>query len=363
MRIFISPLDVSLFRDPKPFSAGEDVIATSVFPPSPSTFYGAIRTEILSRQNFTFQTRGQIKNKQNLINQIDSLTKDLSIIGPFISDEYNFEYFPLPKDVVKIKGEDRYVQLKPSVLTRFKSDLPANPLWVRTRYDEYIEERTGLISDSDLKGYLEDKDAGHPIESGIFQKEERIGIKKSSSTKTTEEGFLYIVEYVRLNSQNGYSGFTLDIEGSVNLPDEGFLRLGGESRAASYKKIPDRAWSDDGIKEIVTKTRLFKLYFLTPAIFNGGWVAEWMLKGEKDGLRFKLISACIGKPAHIGGFDIVMDRPKPMKKAVPAGSVYFFELTGGEVDELFKVFQFKSISDEKQQEGFGITLVGGWSNV
>lgn len=364
MRIFIEPLDVMLFRDGKPFSAGEDVIAASIFPPSPSTFYGAIRTMILTQQNFAFQTRGQIKNKQNFINQIDSLTKDLCIIGPFIADESYFEYFPLPKDVIQIKGEDKYAQLKPSSLLNLKSDLSTNPLWIKTRYDEYIEEGKGFISDSELKRYLEGKGVSQPIEPDeIFQREDRVGIKKSSSTKTTEEGFFYIVEYIRLNSQNGFSGFTLDIESNTELPEEGFLRLGGEARGASYKKIPDRAWSDDAIKEMVNKTRLFKLYLLTPSIFNEGWIAEWMLKGEKDGLRFRLVSACVGKPIHIGGFDIVEDKPKPMRKAVPAGSVYFFELVDGEVGELFKAFQFKSISDEKQNEGFGITLVGGWSNV
>lgn len=364
MRIFIEPLDVMLFRDGKPFSAEEDVIATSAFPPFPSTFYGAVRTEILSQQNFPFQPLSKIKNKQGYQSQIDSLTEDLSIIGPFIADEYHSEYFPIPKDVMIIKGKDKYVQLKPSALTHFTSDLSTDvsPLWIKTNYDEHIEDGKGFISGSQLKIYLEGRESNWSILKleEIFQKEERVGIKRSGSTKTSEEGFFYIVEYIRL--KNGV-GLTLDIESNVNLPEQGFLRLGGESRAASYKKISDRNWSEDEIKKAVKKNDLFKLYLLTPAIFNKGWVAEWMRKGERDSLKFKFVSACVGKPVHIGGFDIVGDRPKPMKKAVPAGSVYFFELTDGEVNELFKAFQFKSISDEKQKEGSGITLVGGWSNV
>jgi CRISPR-associated protein Cmr3 len=366
MRIFIEPLDVMLFRDGKPFSAEEDVIASSIFPPFPSTFYGAIRTEILSRQNFKFQPLSQIKNNPQYLNQIDSLTQDLRIVGPFIADENRFEYFPIPRDLVQIKGQDKkYVQLKPGISPTFKSDLSADisPLWVKTNYDEHIEDSKGFISESELMIYLhgEGNDKWSILRlDEIFQKEERVGIKRSGATKTSEEGFFYIAEFVRLSSQ---FGFTLDIEGNIALPDKGFIRLGGESRAASYKRIGDRQWDDDAIKKKIKETRRFKLYLLTPAIFNEGWVAQWMQNGEKDSIKFKFVSACVGKPVSVGGFDIVENKPKPMKKAVPAGSVYFFELIDGEVDELFKAFQFKSISDEKQKEGFGITLIGGWSNV
>lgn len=362
MRILIEPLDVMLFRDGKPFSAGEDVIASSKFPPFPSTFYGAIRTEILSRQNFQFKPLSQIRDKREYLSEIDSITENLRIAGPFIADENHLEYFPIPKDVMKIKGEDKYVQLKPRSLPPFKSDLAFSPLWVKTNYDEHIEDSKGFISESDLKRYLRsDEDNWTILDSdAVFGREEKVGIGRSGATKTTEEGLFYIAEFIRLKI--GF-GFTLDIEGNVTLPDNGFLRLGGESRAASYRKIEDRKWEDDEIKKKVKETRKFKLYLLSHAIFEKGWVADWMQTGEKDGLTFKLISACMGKPVSVGGFDIVENRPKPMKKAVPAGSVYFFELLEGKVDELFKAFQFKSISDEKQKEGFGITLVGGWSNV
>ncbi|MGQ0794196.1 MAG: type III-B CRISPR module-associated protein Cmr3 [Deltaproteobacteria bacterium] len=367
MRIFIEPMDVMLFRDGKPFSAEEDVIATSMFPPYPSTFYGALRAEILSRKNFQFQSLSQIKNnKQDYLNQINSLTQGLSIVGPFVADEKHYEYFPIPKDVMKIKSgneKDKYIQLKPSGSLQFRSDSEGlSPLWVKTNYDEHIEDGKGFIRESDLKRYLRGEVDNWKIlkSEEVFQREERVGIGKSGTTKTTEEGLFYIAEFVRLNA--GF-GFTLDVEGDATLPDKGFLRLGGESRAASYKKIGDRKWDDKGIKDAIRKARKFKLYLLTPAIFNKGWAADWMQTGEKDGLKFKLISACVGKPAPVGGFDIVENRPKPMKKAVPAGSVYFFELVEGEIDDLFEAFQFKSISDEKQKEGFGITLVGGWSNV
>ena len=36
--------------------------------------------------------------------------------------------------------------------------------------------------------------------------------------------------------------------------------------------------------------------------------------------------------------------PKPMRKAVPAGAVYYFRLVQGSLEELKDIFHFKSIS-------------------
>ncbi len=50
-------------------------------------------------------------------------------------------------------------------------------------------------------------------------------------------------------------------------------------------------------------------------------------------------------------------KPKPMFKAVPAGSVYFFELLEGNANQLEKFHQ-KSISDIYPEQGFGICYIG-----
>jgi len=48
MQVAIRPIDVWLFRDGKPFTAGEDHAAETLFPPSPFTLQGAIRTKVLA---------------------------------------------------------------------------------------------------------------------------------------------------------------------------------------------------------------------------------------------------------------------------------------------------------------------------
>lgn len=50
MWVFIEPFDVWMFRDGKPFAAGEQSRATGLFPPLPTTFQGVIRSAGLARE-------------------------------------------------------------------------------------------------------------------------------------------------------------------------------------------------------------------------------------------------------------------------------------------------------------------------
>ncbi len=49
--------------------------------------------------------------------------------------------------------------------------------------------------------------------------------------------------------------------------------------------------------------------------------------------------------------------PKPMYKAVPEGSVYYFEILSGDKNELCRIHG-KSVSDIYPEQGFGICYVG-----
>ena len=44
MHISIKPFDCLFVRDGKPFSMGDEVWASGIFPPPPSVVYGALRT-------------------------------------------------------------------------------------------------------------------------------------------------------------------------------------------------------------------------------------------------------------------------------------------------------------------------------
>ena len=53
------------------------------------------------------------------------------------------------------------------------------------------------------------------------------------------------------------------------------------------------------------------------------------------------------------------NKPKPMRKAVPAGSVYYFRLENEDYTEKIREsFHFKNISDVLPEEGFGLAILG-----
>lgn len=62
MIIEMKPLDTLFFRDSKPFSRGEDTWADTIFPPYPSTVYGALRTAWFKQNIKEFEYLKESKN-------------------------------------------------------------------------------------------------------------------------------------------------------------------------------------------------------------------------------------------------------------------------------------------------------------
>jgi len=72
-----------------------------------------------------------------------------------------------------------------------------------------------------------------------------------------------------------------------------------------------------------------------------------------------LVAACVGKPIHLGGFDLQEGQAKPMYRVIPAGSVFYYE-TQNDVSELNQK-QGLSLSDKQSEQGFGIAYFGTWT--
>ena len=372
MRLFIEPNDILMFRDGRPFAGGDDHFARGIFPPSPATIYGALRSHILSNHWSEFDKfkndQGQIpedvKTEIGMPNELGSLTLCQFTLARKNGNGVE-QMFPMPKDVVKEKGvEDG----KPCILTPLNlsssktiTDLPAglSNMWNPT--EKPMEAVSGFLSSKEMGNYLLGAATSITEADKLFQTEERTGIQKSRKTRSAETGRLYSVEYFRMSES---SGFAVEVENTNLLPPSGILRLGGDNRSARYA---EESWTEipvEPIKNKIAESRRFKLVLITPAIFKKGWLPDWLTadtkQGQINGISVKLTGACVGKPIGIGGYDFVKNQPKVMKKAVPAGSVYYFELQRSDIDNLFKKVWLKSISDERTQEGFGITLIGGY---
>jgi CRISPR-associated protein Cmr3 len=106
MQIVIRPMDVWLFRDGKPFMAGEDHAAETLFPPSPFTLQGAIRTKVLADKGVNlaeFAKNGE-RNPDPEVGYGDYFGK-LRLLGPLLmrcKDGKWERLIPIPADVVEV---------------------------------------------------------------------------------------------------------------------------------------------------------------------------------------------------------------------------------------------------------------------
>ncbi len=346
----VSPVDNVYFGKGVPFGAGFETIGVSVFPPSPSVLYGAFATYYLSLNGLTSSNRNFVKD-------------NLKIKGLYYSVGDDNLHTLLPKDLVKKKfdPDNRALALglcEPIV----KTDLRDEEL--KFLYSKYIvEDVNALIDEYSMEEYLSgsNDNINYILFDDVVTIEEKIGIKIDSKTNSAQEGYLYKAHYIKM-AKDLYNElhFVVDVEcGDYSFPEKGLLKLGGEGKVARVTKfdnIPVFSQDDviEKIKDNIDKTGYFKLILITPAFFEDGWKPDL----KPFGIKAELVAANIGKAISIGGWDMDKNYPKPMSKAVPAGSVYYYKLLDGTADDLIKTINRNSISYKRSKEGFGISLIG-----
>lgn len=212
--------------------------------------------------------------------------------------------------------------------------------------------------------------------------EPKLGIGRDKQLNAASDGMLYRVGMRRLQDKKGnqllfnveYDGLSDEMQHILKKQSSGFAKLGAEGKAASTNIHTD-APTTLNLPSFSDKDRLFKVVTATPTIFNhtGGkealndknaWIPDFIdrdtLEGQFQGIRVSLLTAAIGKPLSIGGFDMLEGKPKPMVKAVPAGSIYFFKIL--DADASLSEFSSSlkgafSLSKEREKEGFGLAYL------
>lgn len=354
--IQIDALDTLFFRDSKAFTKGEDTWADTIFPPYPSVIYGALRSAWFAED----------VGKLDLANKDDDPTKDL-IIKNICFKQGDELYFPLPLDCVQEKGwlkiqdkKNKVFVLKPNPINKEVSlSCPTNEI-LQSENDKQIENVSdAIVGESALEKYLNGSSEEFSIKrrSDYISIETKVGIARSKHTHSSEENMLYRVGMNRLaKGFNDKISIIVEFEG-LSISPQGLMKFGGEGKAIHYEEISTTI--DIPAPELTDNK--FKLYLVTPAIFKNGWlpfgIDKDTLKGSINGVGVELLTTAIGKPISIGGWDMKRGCPKTMRKAVPVGSVYYFELTDGNVKDLIKI-NGNSISDYNENEGFGIAYVG-----
>ncbi len=351
----IKALDTLFFRDGKPFSRGEETWADGVFPPYPSVLYGALRTWFISNHPEPY-SKTAVETSERI---------EIRSSGYRLSYEV---YLPMPLDLAEPKDKKaeekrresfnrkyEVIRLQPQPMEDLISNYPCPILLVPPAGTIVETVEYGLLQQADLISYLNAPTSHYSIRkiSDFVVSEPKTGIGRNDFTHTAADSLLYRVGMRRAKDFEILLDFDLPDSEKMPQPTSFFVKLGAENKVAEVRR--SRRSIRIKPEEIPLEGSRFKLYLSTPAIFDEGWRPNLL----KYGINAELAAAAVGKPIHIGGFDMEKGKPKPMYRAVPAGSVYFYETPEDLLTVKEKLFG-KAISDKMPEQGYGIAYLGNW---
>lgn len=343
--IRITALDNLYFGDGRPFTMGDDSWAYSIFPPHPSTVYGMLRSVYYIHNNCTSRE------------EIDKATQKFKILY-YGLEKYNNQnktgerLFPLPKDYVVTKNDGAMpLELKKNDNLTSNYNLSHKLLF---NGGKATNEPNHYIAEKQFIAYLKGESITESVDLNKFTMlEPEIGINRNIHSHITEN--LYRIPFIGLCADsNGETIINMLVghEG-IDLPENSINRFGGEGKIVHYESFyTDNAY---GIEELngdfKDNTDIIKMHIATSGIFEQGWRPNVLNDVE-------IIAAAIGTPHSIGGWDFVERKPKPMRKAVPAGSVYYFKGCKNKMEKIIDMNGKSIQSHEKypncENEGYGL---------
>ncbi|RKZ00072.1 MAG: hypothetical protein DRQ10_04950 [Candidatus Hydrothermota bacterium] len=299
----VTPHSVLFFRDPRPFTAGEQALARLQFPPRLAPFLGAIRTKYL-------EEKAGGKPISALFPYIEDDLKQISIFW-FSLLKNGTSLIPAPCDLItswKKLDESRFVTERLEVNGKFEN--PKVPL-LSPHKAELFESAHYLTPQGFAKyqnGELPSKGEYFSLDD-LWEFENRVGIGLSYETKTTERSKFYRITVARPKKD---VGFLVGVEfgDSIELPeifDTTFTtRLGGEGHIAVWEKVNDAKLTNGSphFSEVVALTHV-------------------PIKSNKQGSEygFEIQNWCINKLDAVGGWDYKERRPKHLVRALEPGAV------------------------------------------
>jgi CRISPR type III-B/RAMP module-associated protein Cmr3 len=193
--------------------------------------------------------------------------------------------------------------------------------------------------------------------SKLWLDEVRTGLGLEETTRAAREGLLYTFGFVRL--QRGV-GIGFEVAGSGLAPG-GIVRLGGDGRTARLDKGPPLPFAEPPGPPSGGR---FQLYLATPAISaTGGYLpgfAAESLSGRPAGVPCRLAAAAERRFSLVGGWDMAAGRAKPLRRAIPAGSVFWLEASesAGSPHALHGAHLSDFPGEDFGRQGYGLALLG-----
>lgn len=367
--LFIQANDVLMFRDSRPFAAGQNFKARSQFPPTPRTMQGVIRSHYLEVHGIDWDTFAQGKVAPDVVKAIGGPNDlgTLKLAGPFVAQQTKdkqgtgtrvVRLVQVPLDLLRPRRnqEAQPVILAPEREPSFATNVPFEG-WRALRPSLKVdtvnyESATGWLDEEGLSAYLQGRPPAQIISNeAVFEREDRVGIGLSKH-RTTQRSLFYEAQFIRPQAN---IGLLVEVNAGLFPDEEGVIAIGGEGRSGWYRKV-----SYDEPRLYQAMDGRVKVVLLTPAYFSGGWQpsngdwSPWL------GSEARLVSLAIGKPLLISGWDLARKKARALHHYLPAGSVFFFE-DARVPDRPFT--ETPPDSPDAGAMGFGACATGNWDYV
>jgi CRISPR-associated protein Cmr3 len=385
---FVQSVDTLSLRGNRLFGAA-GTFGESTFPPRPSVIAGAFRSLLLAQSGMDLNAFARGKRlAEEALDRLLGTPKnpgEFAVRGVFPackgSDGQIELLMPLPANLVVTDEGNQTQELEPQPLPTgvATGNSTGLPMLATLRQKGGSKPESGwLLSREGIDAYL----TGTPIgpqhlvhRSELWGSEARIGIGLSRESHTVESGKLFAVEHtVARQQEHGGPAAGLAVRiggGQTGIPERGFLRVGGDGRAASCAGMaePDLPLPLDAIAD----SRRFKLVLTTPGLFSphmprtDGQPATGMpawFPPLPASLQARLACAAVPRFEVISGWDLAAWAPKTAERAVPAGAVYWFDEFNGDpgklADWVASGLWSHNPDTARRAEGFNNALLAAW---
>ncbi|ATB51339.1 type III-B CRISPR module-associated Cmr3 family protein [Corallococcus macrosporus] len=334
--------------------------------PLPTTVRGALRAawghDVMAAEGITLSPdRWERDSERVALQRFIALRRGLG--EPSFTRDHRM--WPVPADAVRVldaNGEERVVSLQPrpggAATLGPDEDAAREALWHPRREEGGKPLAPPLFwPEPRMMAWLRGApDLLTPAPEAPSRRTD-IHLAIDVATQAAQDSMLHSREVVEwLRAQRREAGRLLVEEWALGVacawpeladgPPRGPVGLGGRRRLTDVERLDaDLFAMPEGLAQT---TRGLRLVLATPAEFRRGWLPDGLelesgtpprYVGRLPGLAAPVVlrAALVPRPLDVSGWDMVRRRPRPTRRWVPAGAVYFFEKHCGEdftADEL-----------------------------
>lgn len=419
--IKVRPIDPLMIRDGRPFEAVPGARAHTMTDIMPSVLAGSIRT-LLGKLN---AGSGSMKDTFNHPHNMN--IHRIKVRGPLYEYKGTI-YYPIPQDVSFYKEKDSgdlcvsirrpimmnegegyygtgrnglHEQMWPALSAykhKMEKHVPAYmssewmTKWLRDELSEAdwrleLKRWNDRYSPSRIAERCCDRDNhaktdNEPTDTFLaaFPIEERVHTAIETCTRTAKDKHLFSTESLNLPDEMNLLA-EVDIRSAeIAWPAElsEIHSLGGKRGLAHFCELATTEhWScPDVMLNAISSAQdnpFIRMVLATPSYFSKGWLPEGFNEqliyenAWNTGVDLQLRWACVPRWQAVSGFHNARGE-KAVRRMVPAGSVYFFQVIKGNARDLVEQKWLCSVSDSNRrkeafdkEDGFGLALWGLWT--